>query len=99
MDNHTNRFKDYVTSSAFNLNLSRLQIQALSDLYEGDKGQIRSATIVALEQKGLVAFRNVGNVFDMTQYQLTEAGEKLVELLVVAGLCSAKLEASNAATV
>lgn len=82
-------FRDYVTSTAFALTISRRQIEFISQLhYLGDSWLLLS-TFDALARKGLVErVRNDHNdqITSGATVRLTEAGRAVVPLLKLAGL-------------
>jgi hypothetical protein len=78
-----NEFADYVTGTAFNLSLSKPQIECLCQIEQtGGSWQLLS-TSYALQRKGLIAREfSAGN----WRMQLTEAGRAVIPLLKLAGL-------------
>jgi hypothetical protein len=79
-------FKDYVTSTAFALTISRRQIEAISMLNQYGETWLLLTTIDALMRKGLVE-RVKDEQQDCGQYvRLSEAGRAVVPLLKLAGL-------------
>lgn len=80
-------FKDYVTSTAFALTISRRQIEAISMLHKYGKTWLLLSTIDALRRKGLVERVDaLGDEFAGQYVRLSEAGEAVVPLLRMAGL-------------
>lgn len=78
-------FKDYVTSTAFALTISRRQIEAISMLHQYGETWLLLTTIDALMRKGLV--ERVKEPQEHGQYvRLSEAGRAVVPLLKLAGL-------------
>lgn len=87
-------FKDYVTSTAFNLSLSKSMIDALSMLDQYGNTWCNLMTFRALENRGLVERDLTANADlpnDLRReispvVQLTEAGRAVVPLLKLSGL-------------
>ena len=76
------KFTEYVTSSSFNLSLTKKQIQTISHLLHDNDDMFEYPHLVltldALKRKGIVDPNNRRN--------LTEAGLKVAELLICTGL-------------
>lgn len=83
----SNTFRDYVTSTAFALTISRRQIEMLSQLHQFGDTWMLITTFDALARKGLVerVQEKNGDQFSTTA-RLTEAGRLVVPLLKHAGL-------------
>lgn len=83
----SNTFRDYVTSTAFALTISRRQIEMLSQLHQFGDTWMLLTTFDALARKGLVerVRENASDKFSTTA-RLTEAGRLVVPLLKHAGL-------------
>lgn len=87
MTQSKNQFRDYVTSSAFNLSLSQRQIDILLLLQDTESDVIAwyshsDMTLGALKRKGLITRENDnGTKWPM----LTEAGKCASEMLLCAG--------------
>ena len=80
-------FKDYVTSAAFALTISKRQIECLCQLDQLGDSWMFLTTFRALEGKGLA--ERVKQDLDQhqgTYVRLTEAGRAVVPLLKLAGL-------------
>lgn len=90
MDNLAERkvFGHYVTETAFALSLTKAQINeivACSHFCEAHGVRANGGnTVNALYRKGLI--RRVSGHDILGEYQLTEAGEKVLELLEIAGM-------------
>jgi hypothetical protein len=85
----TERFKDYVTSTAFNLTLSKPMIDCLSQLHGRGSSWASLHTANALENRGLVERVDAekGSAgFTYMKLQLTDAGRAVIPLLDIAGL-------------
>jgi len=89
-----NKFKDYVTSTAFSLTLSRPMIECLCQLDQLGSTWLNIMTYNALENRGLV-MRNIKAMTDIPPEMkaqlspvamLTDAGKALMPLLKIAGL-------------
>ncbi|MDP4074228.1 hypothetical protein [Acidovorax sp. A1169] len=81
-------FRDYVTSTAFALTISRRQIECISQLHQFGDTWMLLTTFDALARKGLVERvreKNADEHFSTTA-RLTEAGHAVVPLLKLAGL-------------
>jgi hypothetical protein len=83
----SNTFRDYVTSTAFALTISRRQIEMLSQLHQFGDSWMLITTFDALARKGLVerVQEKNGDQFSTTA-RLTEAGRLVIPLLKHAGL-------------
>jgi hypothetical protein len=79
----SDQFREYVTSGAFSLQLSRRQIELLSALDQTDKGYALLSTANALIDKGLCERVRLA---DGMHFRLTEAGRAVIPLLKIAGL-------------
>lgn len=89
-------FQDYVTSTAFSLTLSRPMCDAMQYMV-GNSIEKKGFRIVghipqlmtmhSLERRGLVVHNGRSEKFLCMGWDLTEAGEALYPLLVMAGLC------------
>lgn len=90
----SNKFKNYVTSTAFSLSLSRNMIDNLCLLDQQDFGYVSSATYNSLYNRGLIEqCQNAHSDLPETLVntlsplaKLTEAGKALIPLLKLAGL-------------
>lgn len=85
----SSQFRDYVTSTAFVLTISRRQIEFISQLHQFGDSWLLLSTFDALARKGLV--ERVREAKDDTHttgttVRLTEAGRAVVPLLKLAGL-------------
>ena len=82
----SNAFRDYVTSTAFALTISRRQIEAISMLHKYGECWLLLTTIDALIRKGLV--ERVAEKTDCGggYVRLSEAGRAVIPLLKLAGL-------------
>jgi hypothetical protein len=89
----SSKFKDYVTSTAFNLTLSKPMIECLSQMHQWGSSWANLSTCHALENRGLV--ERVSEFSDLPEHlqhqlaprvKLSDAGEALVPLLKIAGL-------------
>ncbi len=81
-------FRDYVTSTAFALTVSRRQIECISQLQQFGDTWMLLTTFGALERKGLVerVKAPTEDAYFSTVARLTEAGQAVVPLLKLAGL-------------
>lgn len=78
------RFREYVTSGAFKLTLSRNQVSALSMIAEVGDVSCGGHTLGALFQKGLVT--HIRSDCGKLEYRLTEAGVFALKLVRLADL-------------
>jgi hypothetical protein len=78
-------FRDYVTSSAFHLSISRRQVDMLSQLDQFGASYGNIATCGALIGKGLVE-RIQDDASGFPRVRLTEAGKAVIPLLKLCGL-------------
>ena len=93
----TSQFREYVTAVAFSLQLSKPMCDAMAfmmrefALREGKRGFFQvsdmpsMATIHSLQRRGLI--EHVAEEGRMT-WKITEAGLRVFDLLVMAGLCA-----------
>ena len=81
------QFKEYVTSTAFRLSLSKPQIECLSQIDQLGTSWMFITTFNALASKGLVE-REAKEEFSEHggKVRLTEAGKLVIPLLKMAGL-------------
>ena len=82
-------FRDYVTSTAFALTISRRQIEFISQLHQFGDSWLLLSTFDALARKGLVErVRSDHNdqIATGATVRLTEAGRAVVPLLKLVGL-------------
>ena len=83
------RFASHVTRVAFNLTLSKRMVHVLHIARDCDNQlalpMLVHGTCINLSNRGLIKFRMTHDV-QTSRYELTEAGTKVVELLVLAGL-------------
>ena len=84
-----NPFAEYVRSSAFNLQLSRCQIDALLHLNKyGEPLRVRNLqSYDALASKGIVAWVGTDLRPKARPLRITAAGVQVIKLLEVAGYC------------
>lgn len=84
------QFRDYVTSTAFALAISRRQIECLCSIDQLGHTWVTLSTFRALEHKGLVERTTNAKPSDLDRFgttvQLTEAGRTLMPLLKLAGV-------------
>lgn len=89
-----NKFKDYVTSTAFSLTLSKQMIECLSQLDAQGSTWTKWTTFAALQNRGLVKRDRDANQ-DLPESirnelspvcMLTDAGRAVIPLLKLAGL-------------
>jgi hypothetical protein len=80
----TAKFRDYVTSGAFKLSLSRSQVSALAMVAETGAIDFGSHTLSALHNKGMVTSIRAAN--GSAEFRLTEAGVFALKLLSMAEL-------------
>lgn len=84
------QFRDYVTSTAFALSISRRQIECLCHVDQLGHSWLSLPTYRALEHKGLVERTTESQHSSLdnfgTTVQLTEAGRHVIPLLKLAGL-------------
>lgn len=83
-DNSLDRFKEYSTSGAFNLSLSRAQVSALAMIAETGDSAMGAHTYRALHHKGLVA--DIRGPQGGIEYRLTPAGVYALKLVRLADL-------------
>lgn len=101
MSNENEAFAEYVTSTAFSLNLSKVQVEIIGFLHvygvEVSPHAISHrmhhfTTLQALKRKGLVYWKYDAEGRACGFQGLTDAGKKVAELLVLAGLVTARAE-------
>lgn len=85
-----NKFSDYVTSSAFYLNLIKRQIEMLCHINNYGFTCGGSGTVNALLSKGLIETEGEQKFYD-DKVVLTEAGKLLIPLIKLAGLYIEKI--------
>lgn len=73
------RFSESVTGTAFNLSLTKNMVRALSQFDYSGKSFESFMTVSALRSRGLVQHHG-------DHWTITEAGEKVVELIKLAGV-------------
>lgn len=83
-DNSVDRFREYSTSGAFNLALSRAQVSALSMIAESGDAAMGAHTYRALHHKGLVP--DIRGAEGGIEYRLTPAGVYALKLVRIADL-------------
>ena len=83
-DTSLDRFRDYATSGAFNLALSRAQVSALAMIAEHGYAAMGSHTYRALHHKGLVT--EIRGAAGGWEYRLTPAGVYALKLIRLADL-------------
>ncbi|MGK7653171.1 hypothetical protein ACSQ76_12370 [Roseovarius sp. B08] len=83
-DHSVERFKEYSTSGAFNLSLSRAQVSALSMIAEHGDAVIGGHTQRALHHKGLISDIRAND--GRLEYRLTPAGAYALQLVRMADL-------------
>lgn len=84
MTAETAKFRDYVTSGAFKLSLSRSQVSALAMVAETGEIGFGSHTLSALHNKGLVT--SIRAEDGRAEFRLTEAGVFALKLVRMADL-------------
>lgn len=81
-----NVFKEYVTSTAFKLSLSKVQIECLSQIDQIGKSWMHLSTFHALSGKGLVERIESEYETNLITVTLTDAGKSVIPLLKLSGL-------------
>lgn len=98
-------FKEYVTSTAFNLTLSRAMCEAMEYMIANSiptkglriVGNIpQLMTMHSLMRRGLIIHNGRSEKFLCMGWEMTEAGEALYPLLVLSGLCRSIIELREA---
>lgn len=79
-------FSEYVTGTAFNLSLSRRQIECLSQIDQYGGAWVSLNTFGALVAKGLCERIPDEELGHMPRVRMTEAGQAVIPLLKLAGV-------------
>lgn len=87
------RFKEYVTSGAFTLSLSKRMIEVLVHIGQKTEltGGLNLAPYFALERRGLITNPH------QKGWDVTEEGKIVIDLLMLSGFCQEQLKDKVAA--